>query len=84
MGLIDLIKKYSMVIFGILGVLLVICCICAIVLSPYLWISVIAICITIGIFGYYYYQFKKVGSLVKHGSGYGYDSTDSIFTESSL
>jgi uncharacterized membrane protein len=84
MGFMDLIKKYSMVIFAVLGVILLICCICAIVVSPYLWIFVVMICILIGVGLFYYFKFKKVGSLIKHGSGYGYDSTDSIFTESSL
>ena len=53
-------------------------CFCALLISGYFWIGVI---ITVGVIGYIVYQLYK-GEF--HRGGYGYDSTDSIFTESSL
>ena len=84
MKILKKIDNFWMILFGVLGVLLVICCISAIVASPFLWICVILISIGIIAALYYYFQYSKVGSLLKHGAGHGYDSTEYISTESSL
>ena len=66
----------------LIGILFVfcICCLCALFVSGYFWIGVIILGVILGVIIYQNYIRKSK----YHGSGYGYDSTDSIFTESSL